>query len=68
MNLLALTLILSLLPPAADVHNERAMALDEAGRLAEAADELAAAYAAMPDPRADLDGREQVLGSLRGVL
>ena len=68
MKLLSLTLILSLLPPAADVHNERAMAFDEAGQLAEAADELAAAYAAMPDPRADLEGREQVLGSLRGVL
>lgn len=68
MNLLSLTLSLSLLPPAADVHNERAMALDEAGHLDQAADELAAAYTAMPDPRADFDGREQVLGSLRGVL
>lgn len=56
------------LPPAADAHNERAMDLDEAGRLDEAAVALEAAYAAMPDPRADLDGREQILASLRSVL
>lgn len=69
MQPLLLTLCLSLtLPPAAHEHNERAMDLDEAGRLDEAAVALEAAYAAMPDPIADLDGREQVLASLRSVL
>lgn len=68
MNPLTLALSLALLPPAAHLHNEQAMSLDEAGRLDEAADEFAAAYAAMPDPDADREGREQVLGSLRGLL
>ncbi len=57
-----------ILPPAAHEHNERAMDHDEAGRLAEAEAELVSAYAAMPDARADLDGREQIMASLRSVL
>jgi hypothetical protein len=69
MQPLTLALCLALaLPPAAHEHNERAMDLDEAGHLDEAAVALEAAYAAMPDPIADLDGREQVLASLRSVL
>ncbi len=63
--LLAVALIL---PPAAHEHNERAMDHDEAGRLVEAEAELVSAYAAMPDARADLDGREQIMAALRSVL
>ena len=67
MQPLALYLALAL-PPAAHAHNERAMDLDEAGRLDEAVVALEAAYAAMPDARADLEGREQILAALRSVL
>lgn len=56
------------LPGAAAAHNDRALALYEEGRLDEALAELTAAYAAMPDPRADRAGRDSVLGSIRGVL
>lgn len=63
-------LLLSLLalPPDAALHHDRAIAHHEAGRLDEAIDEFVAAYAALPDPRADRDDREQLLGSLHGLL
>ncbi|HEY0133301.1 MAG TPA: hypothetical protein VGB85_04455 [Nannocystis sp.] len=49
-------------------YNAKAMHFYKAGELALAVDEFYAAYQAMPDPRRDLAGREQVLGSLRGTL
>ena len=66
--LLALTLLVTSLPPEAARHSERAGAHYDAGRLDAAIDEFAAAYAALPDPRGDLDDREQMLGSLHGLL
>ncbi len=57
-----------MLPPDAALHHDRALAHHEAGRLDQAIDEFAAAYAALPDPRGDGDDREQMLGSLNGLL
>lgn len=63
-----LAVSLAILPPEAATHNDRAVSLFDAGDLDGALDEFARAYAAMPDPRVDRDGREQVLGSMRGLL
>ena len=56
------------LSPEAAVHNDRAVALLNAGDPAAAVPELLAAYAAMPDPLRWRAGRGKVLGSLRGAL
>lgn len=56
------------MPPEAARHNDRARVLYEQGERAQALAELTAAYAAMPDVRADRAGRDAVLGSLRGLL
>ncbi|MBA3549633.1 MAG: hypothetical protein H0T76_24410 [Nannocystis sp.] len=63
-----LILCLLMLPPDAALHHDRAVAHHEAGRLEAAIDEFAAAYAALPDPRDHGDDREQMLGSLNGLL
>jgi hypothetical protein len=56
------------LSPEAAAHNDRASAHYAAGRPDEALEELTAAYAAMPDPRAHAVGRDKLLGSMRGLL
>ena len=63
-----LILCLFMLPPDAALHHDSAVAHHEAGRLDQAIDEFAAAYAALPDARGDGDDREQMLGSLNGLL
>jgi len=64
----SLAAILTLMPPAAATHHDQAMVHYEAGRHDEAFAEFHAAYTAMTDPRRDRDDREQVLGTLRGML
>ncbi len=58
----------SVLSAEAAEHNTKAMTHYDAGQLASAVDEFHAAYQSMPDPRRDLAGREQLLGSMRGTL
>jgi hypothetical protein len=56
------------LTPEARAHNERGVALVDAGQLDAGIAELERAYAAMPDPLKHRAGRGIVLGSLRGAL
>lgn len=58
----------SALSPVARVHNERGIALYEAGQRDEGIAELERAYAAMPDPLQYRAGRGKVVGSLRSAL
>ena len=58
----------SVLSPEAAEHNAKAMQYYDAGQLASAVDEFYTAYQTMPDPRRDLAGREQLLGSMRATL
>lgn len=58
----------SVLSPEAAEHNVKAMQHYDAGQLASAVDEFYTAYQTMPDPRRDLAGREQLLGSMRATL
>jgi hypothetical protein len=58
----------SVLSPEAAEYNAKAMQHYDAGQLAPAVNEFYAAYQAMPDPRRDLAGREQLLGSMRATL
>ncbi len=64
----ALALALTLMPPAAASHHDQAMDHYQAGRHPEALVEFHAAYAALPDARADRADREQVLATIRGML
>lgn len=66
--LLTLTLVRPALSPEATEHNTSAMRLYDAGQLAPALDEFQAAYASLPDPRLDREGREQLLGSMLATL
>ena len=71
---LSLALFMALAPapsdlsPVAAEYNAKAMQYYDAGQLASAVDEFYAAYQSMPDPRRDLAGREQLLGSMRATL
>ncbi len=58
----------SVLSPEAAEHNAKAMQHYDAGQLSSAVDEFYTAYQTMPDPRRDLAGREQLLGSMRATL
>ncbi len=58
----------SVLSSEAAEYNAKAMQYYDAGQLASAVDEFYAAYQSMPDPRRDLAGREQLLGSMRATL
>ncbi len=58
----------SVLSPEAAEHNAKAMQHYDAGQLSAAVDEFYTAYQTMPDPRRDLAGREQLLGSMRATL
>lgn len=67
----ALTLVLALAPvlsPEAVEHNAKAMYFYDAGQFAQAFAEFHAAYLAMPDARRDLEGRQQLLGSMSFAL
>ena len=65
---LALALAPAALPPEATAHNKRAMMFYDNGQLAPAFEAFHAAYASMPDARADRAGRESLLGSMRATL
>jgi len=71
---LSLTLALALaqeptvLSSEAAEHNKRAMVFYDDGQLAPAFEAFHAAYASMPDARADRAGREGLLGSMRATL
>ncbi len=62
-----LILALVTLPPEAARHSELAVQHYDAGRLDAAIAEFEAAYAALPDARADREGREEIVGSLHGL-
>lgn len=72
--LLSLVLALTLAPEPtalsseAAEHNKRAMVFYDNGQLAPAFEAFHAAYASMPDARADRAGREGLLGSMRATL
>jgi len=72
--LLSLVLALALAPEPtvlsseAAEHNKKAMMFYDNGQLAPAFEEFHAAYASMPDARADRAGRESLLGSMRATL
>lgn len=56
------------MPPEVAALNERGVALYEKGERQAAFDELARAYALMPDAKKDGAGRDVVLGSMRAIL
>ncbi len=72
--LLSLVLALALAPEPtalsseAAEHNKRAMVFYDNGQRAPAFEAFHAAYASMPDARADRAGREGLLGSMRATL
>ena len=72
-TLLSLILALALapepgaLPTEAAEHNKRAMVFYDNGQIAPAFEAFHAAYASMPDARADRAGRENLLGSMRAT-
>lgn len=59
---------LSLLPPAAQEHHDRAIVHLDAGDRLAAVDEFERAYAALPDPVAQRSERGALMGSIRGTL
>lgn len=58
----------TVLSSTATEHNKKALMFYDNGQLAPAFEEFHAAYASMPDARADRAGRESLLGSMRATL